>query len=161
MKKTIERSSHGMYKSPEYKTWDNMITRCTRPSHKHYKHYGGRGIYICSEWRKSFLAFYSYVGPKPTPKHTIERIDSNLGYEPGNVKWATSKEQGRNTSRNVLLTVNGTTKTKAEWAEELGINYSTVNNRLWQGKSLEEALAPVNPKMRNGLARSLSMNQVC
>jgi len=86
----------GRRRVPEYSSWENMISRCHRPTNKDYKHYGGRGIYVCQAWRDSYTAFLAHIGRKPTPKHTVERIDNDRGYEPGNVRWATMKEQHQN-----------------------------------------------------------------
>lgn len=82
--------------SPEYKAWCAMRDRCNRPNHVGYKDYGARGIKVCSEWQASFVAFLSCIGPKPSPKHSLDRVDVDGNYEPGNVRWATATEQARN-----------------------------------------------------------------
>jgi hypothetical protein len=73
-----------------------MIGRCENPNVERYPHYGGRGISICEEWRESFEAFLRDMGRKPSPDHSIDRIDVNGNYEPGNCRWATDSEQQRN-----------------------------------------------------------------
>lgn len=85
-----------LHDMPEYHSWAHMIQRCTNPKNKAWKNYGGRGITVCDAWRKAFAAFFAYVGCKPSPEHSIERIDNDRGYEPGNVKWATRSEQSLN-----------------------------------------------------------------
>lgn len=82
--------------SPEYTAWLNMNSRCSNPYSDSYPNYGGRGITVCAEWEDSFQAFYSYLGPRPSPKHSLDRIDNNGPYAPGNVRWATEDEQRRN-----------------------------------------------------------------
>ena len=97
------RLKHGHAKneccSVEYRCWINMKTRCYNKKAPEFKNYGGRGITVCKEWRDSFLAFYSHVGPKPSPELTLDRIDNGSGYRPGNVRWATPREQSFNRRR--------------------------------------------------------------
>ena len=107
-----------------------MIQRCNNPNDKDFKHYGGRGIKIFPEWRISFSSFFDYIGLRPTTNHTIERIDNNLGYFPGNVRWATKKEQGNNRRTNKLVTFNGKTMNITQWTKELGMSEHILYERL-------------------------------
>lgn len=87
---------HGKSKTPEYRTWVRLIQRCTNPKNKGWKDYGGRGITVHPTIRNSFEAFLREVGPRPSPRHSIDRIDNDRGYEPGNLRWATPEVQATN-----------------------------------------------------------------
>lgn len=87
--------------TPEYRAWVNMITRCTNPRYNRWKHYGGRGITICERWRSSYEAFLEDVGRKPSSAYSIDRINVDGNYEPGNVRWATDIEQANNKQKRV------------------------------------------------------------
>jgi hypothetical protein len=89
------RTTHGDYNSPEYRTWYAMLQRCNNPNRHNYKNYGGRGISVCERW-SDYATFLMDMGRKPSPKHSIERIDNDAGYLPSNCKWATPKEQKAN-----------------------------------------------------------------
>ena len=89
-------STHGLRWTPEYSAWDNIKQRCFRTSHKAYCNYGGRGISMCQEWASSFMAFFNHVGYRPSRLHSIDRINNDGNYEPGNVKWSTKSEQAMN-----------------------------------------------------------------
>ena len=140
--KTVHGASPYGKASPEYTTWVHMNQRCHNPNNKDYKHYGGRGIVVCDMWRESFEAFLLMVGKRPTLKHTIERIDSNGNYEPGNVRWATRAEQNVNLRTNVRITINGTTKTVSEWAKDpvSKVSAFTIYKRLERGWDPVEAV---------------------
>lgn len=89
-------ATHGMTKTKEYSTWLNMKARCLNPNTAQFADYGGRGITVCKDWIGSFDAFYTHVGAAPTPDHSIDRINNDGDYEPGNVRWATRLEQAQN-----------------------------------------------------------------
>lgn len=124
----------------EFNTWTFMISRCHDERAKDFSRYGGRGIVVCDAWRASFDAFVTSVGPKPGPRYTLDRIDNSKGYEPGNCRWATPLEQGRNKSNNVMLTHNGETLTVSQWAERLEIYHGTLLMRIKAGWSDERII---------------------
>lgn len=114
-----------------YNSWHHMRDRCTNMDSHRWEHYGGRGITVCERWAK-FENFAADMGQCP-PGHTIDRIDNNGNYEPGNCRWADAKTQSRNTRRNVYLTANGETLPIWEWAELLGTTSDTLNMRRHRG----------------------------
>jgi hypothetical protein len=131
---------HGMKHSPEYTAWCGIIRRCEAPKAFAYDRYGGRGIKICNRWRESFEAFYEDMGPKPSPLHTIDRIDNDGHYEPGNCRWTTMKRQCRNRSSNHTLEYNGETLALSEWEERTGIPANRISRRIRRGWTAEMAL---------------------
>lgn len=129
---------HGRSESAEYKIWVEIIRRCKARGRKGSYIYVERGIDIASEWKKDFMAFYSYMGPRPSPRHSVDRIDNNLGYIPGNVRWATYTEQARNRRNNKILTCGGISQCLTAWAETLGIPLTRFRSKLKSGCSLEQ-----------------------
>lgn len=118
-----------------------MIERCTNPKMPNFERYGARGIEVCEKWRKSFIAFFSDVGERPSAKHSIDRIDNAKGYVPGNVRWATITQQARNKSSTRLFTIDGRTQCLKDWWRERGrISYPSLRKRLSKGIDIERAL---------------------
>lgn len=140
--RTTHGESKGEGQSPEYRSWQAMLRRCDDPNHIGSEHYLGRGIKVCEEWQGSggYEVFLAHVGRRPTLKHTIDRIDSDGDYEPGNVRWATMKEQSRNKRNNRLLTIGGETKCVADWVEVAVVAEDTLRARLRRGWSPREAV---------------------
>lgn len=142
-------TTHGMRDSSEYCVWGGMLSRCTNPSTANYSGYGGRGITVCPEW-KSFEQFYADMGPRPSPKHSLDRIDNNGPYCKENCRWATIKEQCNNRRSSRMLTHNGEARTVSQWSEKLELNLSTLTSRLRLGWSDEKAITtPVREKRSN------------
>lgn len=129
---------HGHSRTPTHKTWKRMRERCSNPNHMNWMKYGGRGIRVCERW-DDFSAFFADMG-EPPENTTLERIDNNGNYEPGNCRWATRTEQARNRSSNRRLAFRGETLCMAEWSERLGIPYATIQDRIAAGWSVDDAL---------------------
>ena len=119
----------------------NMLQRCYNQNNTHYKDYGGRGIAVCSEWRKSFAAFRDWALANGYRDNlSIDRIDNNGGYSPSNCRWITMDEQKRNRRGCIMITAFEKTMTLAEWSREVGVPSSTIKNRLGRGMTPEKAL---------------------
>lgn len=134
----------------EYRSWKGMIQRCRNPKNPSFAHYGGRGIAIYPRW-DVFDNFLADMGPRPTPRHTIERVDNNGPYSPENCRWATWREQVRNRRDSWRITFNGETLNLTDWAARTGIERRTISARLkLLGWSIEDALTvPVGPLPKN------------
>jgi hypothetical protein len=147
MARPKEHGHAGPPASSEYRAWSSIKGRCFNPKDPRFEDYGGRGITVCAQWATNFLAFLADVGPRPSRAHSIDRIDNDGHYEPGNVKWSTAREQCSNRRSNRLMALNGQTKTAAEWARGAGLNPETLSARLARGWDLGRALAePVKRK---------------
>lgn len=134
-----ESNSRLQKETPEHSVWSGMISRCTNEKATEYSNYGGRGISVCDRWL-SYANFLEDMGRRPSQEHSIDRIDNEKGYSPGNCRWATRKEQCRNKRTNRLITARGETKTIAEWAEITGLRFGTISERLRHGWSEESAV---------------------
>jgi hypothetical protein len=124
--------------TPEYSVWRGMKARCLNPKNKYFAKYSPRGMW--PPWQTDFLAFFEHIGPRPSPWHTVERIDNSRGYFPGNVRWATAAEQAINRRDNIWLEHDGKRLTVAQWARVLGLQVSTIHKRLDRGWPPERAL---------------------
>jgi len=141
-------SKHGRSGSRVYNIWADMKTRCYNSKSKNWKHYGHRGISVCQKWQDSFEAFLADVGEPPSPKHSIDRINNNGDYEPGNVRWATQRQQHLNRRVTITLTYRGVTRPLYEWAEIIGMSPKILANRRhkgWSDKQIIETDYPAKP----------------
>jgi hypothetical protein len=132
-------------RSPEYGAWRGMLGRCEERRHPSYRFYGARGIRVAAEWRGNggFERFLAHVGMRPSPLYSLDRIETNDNYRPGNVRWATTAEQHRNKRSNHFLTISGRTLCLEDWARTSGLNRHTIFRRLERGWPLERVLDPV------------------
>lgn len=134
------RKLNPKFKHEAYKNYSHMLYRCHNERSARYKEWGGRGIVVCDEWRNDFWQFVKDMGPKPTPKHSIDRIDNNGNYEPSNCRWATPRQQTLNSSQAVMWTFEGKTQCIKDWALELKVPYKLLTKRKCLGWTVEEAL---------------------
>ena len=136
-------------KPPEYELWRAMWRRCTESDHASYMYYGAKGIMVDEAW-KSFDQFLADVGPRPSPKHTLDRKNGDLNYTKDNVRWVVIEVQANNRSNNRLLTLDGVSKTIAQWARHTGIPDGTIRARRADGWSDEAILTtPVRPRKKS------------
>lgn len=132
--------------TPEYNVYNHMKQRCLNPRDKRYDRYGGRGITICDRWLDSFEAFLEDMGRRPSSAHTIDRIDNDGNYEPGNCRWATQKQQQRNRGNSVIITAFGLNTPLRELCERFNGNARLIRLRLQRGWTQEDALTkPTGP----------------
>lgn len=123
---------------PEYSLWCQMRARCQRQSHEAYHNYGGRGIRVCDRWQ-DFSAFLEDMGPRPGKGYTVDRIDNNKNYEPGNCRWATRAQQSRNSRQVKPVTWNGETLPLGDWADRFGVPLERLRTRVSRGMDVESA----------------------
>ena len=151
------RSSHNMSESSTYRTWRNMLQRCENEKNPHYKSYGARGIIVCDQW-KIYANFLKDMGVRPK-NTTLDRIDNDGNYELKNCRWATSKQQSRNHSRNLTFVINGEQKTLIDWCEQHQIKYKTAHARIRCGFSIEESLEITpNERLRTSARTAATRN---
>lgn len=131
--KSIKKYFNNETKQKEYRAWHQMKVRCYNSNRVQYKDYGGRGIKVCDRWLDSFNNFFEDMGKSPTPKHSLDRIDNNGNYEPTNCRWATKKQQSRNTSTVTLIEYKGEMVSLSERAKFEGIPPETVCRRYRMG----------------------------
>lgn len=132
---------HGLSRTPEFRIWATMLSRCRNPNVEKYAEYGGRGIRVCDAWTESFEAFYRDVGPRPSPRHSLDRLENSGHYEPGNVAWRTAKQQARNRRSTFMVQTPTGLRALADLAEEAGLPIALVRERIRRfGWTLERAL---------------------
>ena len=141
-----KRGSSG--KTKEYTTWCNMLRRCFDENNEAFYNYGERGIMVCDRWADSFASFLEDMGKSPSRQHTIDRIDNDGNYEPGNCRWATRKEQNRNSRNCLIIEHEGKAMTLVEWSELVGISTYVISWRIKSGWTTKEAL--FTPTLRRG-----------
>jgi hypothetical protein len=137
---SVRALRHGLTGSRTYNAWASAKQRCTNPHHVAWNDYGGRGIRICDRWRDSFDAFLADMGEAPSAYHSIDRLDANGHYEPGNCRWATPLQQANNKRTTHRLTFRGDTRTITEWGRHLDIPPGRIKARLHLGWTVERAL---------------------
>jgi hypothetical protein len=141
-KETVKKvnTKHGKSKTREHNIWSGLKQRCLNKKNNHYKNYGARGILISQKWLYSFESFILDVGIAPSKNHSLDRINNDGNYEPGNCRWATREEQNNNSRRTIFLELNGERKSLADWCYKFNLKRKTVYARIRSGKSVEQAL---------------------
>jgi len=152
---------------PEHWVWRTMIARCTRPSHKSYDNYGGRGIKVCEKWLNSYEDFFSDMGPRPSEKHSIERRNNNEGYGPENCYWADWKTQGNNKRNTIFIEHDGQMKPLTIVAEITGIHHSVLRKRHFKNEPLYSHVGAFTYEYRGEfltiaeLSKRLNLSKMC
>jgi hypothetical protein len=151
----LSNITHGMKNTPEFAAWVNMRGRCNNPQHRAYESYGGRGITVCKRWAR-FENFTADMGLRPTPRHSLDRIDNDKGYAPSNCRWAMPKVQHYNKRNTRRLRAFGEVLTLMDWSARTGIKPNTIRERLRRGWTTEQSLSH-----SAGTHRHLSTSQGC
>jgi AP2 domain len=155
----MPKSLHGMYGTPTYNSWQNMIQRCTNPKATGYKRWGGKGIKVCDRWRYSFENFYADMGERPEGK-TIHRIELDGDYEPGNCKWATTQEQNRQQRLHKTNTSSyrGVHYDRGAWVTQISVD----NRQMYLGRyeTKEEAARTYNQAALTHFGAEAMLNTV-
>lgn len=149
--------THGMSGTRVHKIWKGMKQRCLNVKDPRFFDYGGRGITIFPEWIKSFSVFYSFIGDPPTKFHSLDRIDNNKGYCPGNIRWATNSQQSHNKRNSVLLKYSGDFGSLKELCFKNGIDYYRAYHMIARKKisvSMALELLLKSPKKDSELSES-------
>ena len=145
------RATHGKTGSPEYRLYHAMLERCGNEKYWAYTRYGGRGVKVCPRWlgEDGFPNFFSDMGERPSPEHSLDRFPNKDGdYAPNNCRWATRIEQANNKCNNRILTYNGESLTVAQWGEKLGVDPDSFRSRINRGWSVERAVETPYRKIR-------------
>lgn len=137
----MKRNLDNLHKHPLYVTWSDMKSRCTNPNNRAYHRYGGRGITVCERWASRFKNFLDDMGEKPSPQHSLDRIDNNKGYFPENCKWSTRLEQQRNMDKVHKYTIDGILIMPCVESKKLGLKTDTIINRIKKGLPLHDILS--------------------
>lgn len=140
--------THGPSGTRVYRIWEHIHKRCSVPSHNDHKDYGGRGIRVCERW-SSFEAFFADMGHPPSEDHSIDRRDTNGHYEKDNCKWSTNVEQANNRRNTVFLTLNGVSRSRSDWARELGLSPGAIKARQRLGWP-DDRILTTPPDTRRG-----------
>jgi len=127
-------------RSPEWLVWSAMNQRCHYPKDRRYPNYGGRGIVVCERWRAAFEDFVADMGHRPAPRHSLDRIDNDGPYSPGNCRWAEPKEQQRNKRNSTIIEFEGKRLSISGWAEETRLPARLISGRLHAGWLPERVL---------------------
>ena len=155
-------TKHGRHRTPEYNSWQGMKARCYTKTNPKYKDYGARGIKVCDRWLNSFENFLADMGEKPSPKHSIDRIDVNGDYCPENCRWATIEEQQNNMRKSLRITHNGRTQTITQWCEELNVSCSKALHRYHRGiRDFDELFNPANTWLKKVAQYDDNGNLIC
>lgn len=140
-------TKHGKSNSPEFRAWKHMRQRCTNENNPSFSNYGARGIKVCGRWIASFDNFYKDMGPRPSNKHTLERIDNNKGYSPENCCWATRSDQSRNRRATVYVQYQGERLCLTDAARKAGVNRHLVFDRRRRGWPESALFLPKGTKL--------------